>query len=287
MGKIHHTEIEWALNPDGTKGYAWNPITGCLNQDHGICRGGGFPCYAYKIAHGRVKNLYLRNHHVGPGISDLDDFEDPFYPRLWEEHQPALNGRKPKGIFVCDMADLFGWGIPEDWTRRILQTCANYPQHRFYVLTKQPQNLLRFNPFPDNVWVGVTVCNPEMLIDAFQYLSKVKAKVKFISFEPLLERMNGGECVDSYRLDGLNEAGVNWVIIGAQTKPMKHPEIQWLQEVVEAADSAGAKVFLKNNLKDFLVDKSMSEVLENEYIYFLTAEDWEEGNHLRQEVPEA
>lgn len=49
---MNETNIEWVKNPDGSQGYTWNPITGCLNHDNGLCKGGGFPCYAYKLANG-------------------------------------------------------------------------------------------------------------------------------------------------------------------------------------------------------------------------------------------
>ena len=51
-----------------------------------------------------------------------------------------LRVKKPSGIFVCSMADLFdaslGWGM----IAPILDVMVKCPQHRFYVLTKQPQN---------------------------------------------------------------------------------------------------------------------------------------------------
>jgi len=38
-------------------GWTYNPITGCLNHVNGLCKGGGFPCYAYRLANGRLKQL--------------------------------------------------------------------------------------------------------------------------------------------------------------------------------------------------------------------------------------
>ena len=46
----------------------------------------------------------------------------------------------------------------------------------------------------------------------------------------------------------LEEAGISWVIIGAQTKPLKIPPFEWVVEIVTVADKAGIPVFLKNNL---------------------------------------
>lgn len=268
---MNRTKIEWALNPDGTPGYTWNPITGCLN--------GCEYCYARKLANTRLKERYLDNSNLSPSQSGLkmhlaSEFIDPFYPRFWERRMlDPRDSSRGKGIFVCDMSDLFGIGIPEEWTQRILREVRIAHDNRFYLLTKQPQNLAKWD-FPDNAWVGVSATDQEQFIDAMWYLHKVEAKVKYISFEPLLERMNGGEC-EGKRLDYLIEAGIKWVIIGSQTgtlseikKTMFHypeltlmpfgkkwtlqPKIEWVKEIVEACDKAGIPVFLKENLRPLL-----------------------------------
>ncbi|KKL67160.1 hypothetical protein LCGC14_2137780, partial [marine sediment metagenome] len=254
---MHRSKIEWVLNPDNkTLGWVWNPLTGCLNHVNGMCKGGNFPCYAYRLATTRLRERYLANKITAPqGFANrvLPRY-DPFYPRFWPERladpyagKSALG--KPKGVFVCDMSDLFGIGIPEDWTRQVLHYCKMSSQHRFYLLTKQPQNLVKFSPFPDNCWVGVTATDkPTLGRGLYVGLEKIEAAIKYISFEPLL---------GSTDLDGLDllHCGIKWVIIGAQTKPTVYPKIEWVQEIVQAADKAGIPVFLKNNLKQGLITK--------------------------------
>jgi protein gp37 len=198
---VNKTKIEWVKNPDGSQGYTWNPITGCLNHVNGLCKGGGFPCYAYKLAHGRLSSHYLSGGVVASEGIDHENLSAPFYPRFWEERltepcgvlKDELNydprSIKPKGIFVCDMSDLFGVGIPESWTRQVMDIIKACPWHRFYLLTKQPQNLIKWSPFPENVYIGVTATNQRQYDDALKYLKEVKAKVKFLSFEPLLEHI--------------------------------------------------------------------------------------------------
>ncbi|MBV6343702.1 DUF5131 family protein, partial [Candidatus Magnetobacterium casense] len=290
---MNRTKIESARNPDGTQGYTWNPITGCLNHDNGLCKGGDFPCYAYKLACGRLKTHYRRNFEIAlPHENPKIAFNDPFYPRFWEEKLKGLKARndrlhydgakrhyqvQPRGIFVCDMADLFGVGVPEEWTQKVLdEIWGNKGFDRFYLLTKRPQNLIKWSPFPDNAWVGVTATNQESYYDGVSNITKVEAKVKFVSFEPLLERINGGECAEERRLDSIDE--FDWLIIGACTgtreemfrlcnlsdgnsellpKPFNNkwtaqPKIEWVNEIVEAADRAGIKVFLKDNLESLL-----------------------------------
>ena len=236
----------WVRNPDGTLGWTWNPITGCLN--------GCEYCYARKLANTRLKERYLANNNLAPLIGEgivpyhttrMLDAIDPFYPRFWEDRlfQPFNDKHiSQKGIFVCDMSDLFGIGIPEKWTKAVMDVMEDCPTDRFYLLTKQYQNLPQWSPFPDNCWVGVTVTNWIMLPDALYNLSKIEAQIKYISFEPLLEFVP---------IDGLNlvKHGINWVIIGAQTKPYKPPKWEWVSEIIDACVDAGIPYFLKNNLE--------------------------------------
>ena len=273
---MNKTKIEWVKNPDGTQGYTWNPITGCLN--------GCDYCYARRLANTRLKERYLANPKVADIEGQLRDSQsplwdrvvkDPFYPRFWEDRLLGLRTRKPrqqsltkpKGVFVCDMSDLFGIGIPEGWTGRVLETIKACPQHRFYLLTKQPQNLIKWSPFPDNCFIGVTATDYWKYVDACNYLARIEAKVKYISFEPLLSW-------DKKASYFFNSGGINWVIIGAQTKPYKPPKIEWVQEIVQACDKAGIPVFLKNNLYQAL--PSMNR------LFF----DVDGVGEIRQELPQ-
>ncbi len=68
----------------------------------------------------------------------------------------------------------------------------------------------------------------------------MKAKHKWLSIEPLLGEIK----VQTQHLKGFD-----WVVIGGQTRPAKMPNIAWVEEIVEACDRAGVKVWLKNNLR--------------------------------------
>jgi len=260
---VNHTKIEWVQNPDGTPGYTWNPITGCLNHVNGMCKGGGFPCYAYRLANGRLKNLYLAqspfeghspDETTSPIYKGISSY-DPFYPRFWPERLPPATGLKmdwkgvPVGVFVCDMGELFGDWVPTEWQDAIFKVIKANPWHRFYLLTKQPQNLIKFSPFPPNCWVGVTATGFRAFAGAHYYLSRIEARVKYISFEPLLFWGVGASPQPYQEFSRHLKECCNWVIIGAQTKPYRPPKIEWVEEIIEAADKAGIPVFLKDNLK--------------------------------------
>lgn len=258
---MNKTNIEWVKNPDGTQGYTWNPITGCLN--------GCEYCYARQLANTRLRHIYLR------GLP-ADDTDDPFAPRLWPERLNISQGQglfsapssvawqSGKGIFVCSMGDLFGNGVPLQWTEQVLGVINANPQHRFYLLTKQPQNIRHFLPLPDNCWVGITLTHEDQYGEwIHDVMISIKTPIKFISFEPLLGRIRGDipEWCD-------------WVIIGAQTKPSAPPKIEWVQEITEAADAARTPVFYKNNLEGCLFCNKW----DGDYF-------WLKNAAMRQEVP--
>jgi len=61
-----------------------------------------------------------------------------------------------------------------------------------------------------------------------------------MSFEPLLGPIQPSR----YRLQG-----INWIILGAQTKPYRPPEMAWVEAIEKAAKQAGIAIFEKDNLR--------------------------------------
>jgi len=267
---VNRTKIQWAKNPDGTPGWTWNPITGCLNG----CK----YCYARKLANGRLRKRYLANKNLARwheptlgeyGFSALSRaLSDPFYPRFWPDRLKDLPTNvavhvpwsKSLGIFVCDMGELFGDWIPKEWQERIFETIKHYSWHRFYLLTKQPQNLAKFSPFPDNCWVGVTATNTDTFFRATMILAEIQASIKFISLEPLLNWESNYTQGEAFEY-----AEISWLIIGCQTPPSPEtmPKFEWVEEIVNAADRVGTPVFIKPPLSD-IMDYHREEMPRNE-----------------------
>ncbi len=166
-----------------------------------------------------------------------------------------FNIKTPSRIFVGSTIELFGDWIKREWLEHIFEMVRYYKQHTFIFLTKQPQNLPKWSPFPENCWVGITAIDATMFYDGMAELNKIKATVKFVSFEPLLDQINGGEC-EAERLDLLEFVGISWVIIG-QKKPVStktRPKSEWIGEIIESSDKAGIPVFIKDNI---LQDKGL------------------------------
>lgn len=59
-----------------------------------------------------------------------------------------------------------------------------------------------------------------------------------------------------------NLDGISWVIVGRLSGygHKYNPKIEWVEEIVKAADKAGIPVFQKDNLKPLLEDNLRQEL---------------------------
>jgi len=251
---MNRTKIPWALNPDGSPGYSLNPITGCWGPDGSVDNPKRCPwCYAWELAQSRLCETYLANTRIIAGGRD-----DPFAPRLWADRLYIPEGRKPKGIFMCDMSDMLGDWVPDYMVKDIVVAMKLRPTYRFYVLTKNPKRLAEFNPWPENVWVGATATHAQACFDAVKYLAWVEATTTYISFEPLLEPILNRTFGYPNAFPGrwtqqnlplvLRDAGISWAITGPLNGKLAHmhpcnPE--WLEQIRTVCDEAGVALFEK------------------------------------------
>jgi protein gp37 len=157
-------------------------------------------------------------------------FEPQFHPERLNELSEL---KKPSKIFVCSVADLFAEWTPEEWVYKVLVTMQDYPQHEYQLLTKQP----RFDSWVlKNYWVGVTVNNQDD-VWKIEKVKRVDAKIRFVSFEPLLGNI---DC---------NLENLEWIIIGKLTGSRKVPlQKEWVQNLINQAGDFDIPVFIKNNV---------------------------------------
>jgi len=190
-------------------------------------------CYACKMA-ARLKRM---------GHPDYQ-LDDPFEPRFLK-HRLVIPFRwkKPRMIFVDSMGDLFDEHILETDIIRVIDVIKRNPDHIFQVLTKQVQrasDVLDGFTLPDNLWMGITQDGKTTSPDDIKFLRNLDyIPHKFVSFEPLL----GEICA--------NLAGIDWVIIGAQTGSGAQPTMHsWVADIIREAQSWDISIFLKNNLSE-------------------------------------
>lgn len=249
------TKIDWC---DAT----WNPVTGCL---HGCAY-----CYARRIAERfgsrqkpesiecsvlnapvRCTDLYsyMRMNKISAGKVQPYPFD--FFPtfRRYKLDDP-LRWKKPRTIFVCSMADLFGEWVPDEWLQEIFEACDKASQHRYMFLTKNPgrymdlPNLLPKHRRPPNVaemWFGQSFTGA-----AHNYTPLLLPpwKNRFTSIEPLLRNLSRAEAIE---IAATNE----WVIVGAETGNRKgkvNPEKSWIDNIATACAELGKPILMKESL---------------------------------------
>lgn len=250
------TKIEWA---DAT----WNPVTGCL---HG-CE----YCYARRIANrfglpyaprlgdpgmegackydtdeaGMDTMLELEKPYVKDGRKQ--PFPMGFYP-TFHRYRLGIPERweKPRTIFVCSMADLFGEWVPDEWIVEVFAACARALQHRYLFLTKNParyDDLIDKGLLPeaDNFWYGSTVTDINR--DRLHWNRNAHT---FMSCEPMLAPWNPAREPPKER-----ERLPEWVIFGAETGNRAGkvtPKKEWIDNAVQHCRNMGAAVFMKDSL---------------------------------------
>lgn len=218
LNKQTNADIEWA-------NWSWNPVTGCLHD----CP----YCYARDIAF----NIYPE--------------QVAFRPTLWPKRLNAPIGREPPGegadknIFVCSMADLFGRWVPARWIEAVLQTVADSPQWNFLFLTKFPKRMSEFQ-IPDNAWLGTTVDLQARVANAEKAFAKVKAPVRWLSLEPMLEPLKFSR-LDMFDWVVIGGASESRAIDGTPATPAWSVPIDWIADVHRQAREAGCAVYYKTN----------------------------------------
>lgn len=245
------TTIEWTNE-------TWNPTTGCKKVSEGCAN-----CYAESIA-----NRFW-------GDRKFTDVQ--FHS---ERLVQPLKWRKPRMVFVNSMSDLFHEDISFDVIAAIFGVMAITPKHTFQVLTKRPYRMIDFFDWlrsqsvsdlwtechffalqrdndaedihrfdykgdPDwplpNVWIGVTCENQRTADERIPLLLQTPAAVRFLSCEPLLERIDLPWGYEEKYFPGLN-----WVIVGGESgSKARICNIDWIESIVEQCKEAGVACFVK------------------------------------------
>lgn len=209
-----NSPIEWTEQ-------TWNPTTGCTKISPG-CKN----CYAETLA----KRLQAMN-----TVGYENGFELSLLPERLDQ---PLKRRKPTMYFVNSMSDLFHDRVPFEFIDRVFETIAASPRHTFQILTKRAPVMAKYfrtRTVPANAWLGVSVEDVKYGVPRIAVLRDIKAKVRFLSIEPLLE--------DIGRVD---LTGINWVIVGGESGKKARPmDEQWVLNIHRQCREAGVPFFFK------------------------------------------
>lgn len=214
------TKIQWTNK-------TWNPVTGCNKISAGCAN-----CYAERKAF-RLKKMNTRGYQNGFEVT-LQHYRLN-QPKTW---------KKPCKIFVCSMSDLFHSRVPDDYIERVFQVMNDSPQHTFQVLTKRTQRLkeiaskLQWTP---NIWLGVSVENNNYFYRIVD-LHRIPAKIKFVSFEPLIDLQIRNNHLAQYA--EFNK--LDWIIVGGETGPKARPmKSFWVDDIFTLCQLQNIPFFFK------------------------------------------
>ncbi len=271
MGK---TSIEWT-------DHSWPVVNGCRRKSAGCTN-----CYAERLISTRLSKTPK---YGGLAVFTEGGPRWSGEARLWSKDlEMPIRLRKSAKIFVADMGDLFYEGVPFEVIDRVMAVVLicrwqEFPKHTFQFLTKRPERMAEYfaakryaevaraaaqrtedgdgwyemvfwklekQGFVDpGIWLGVSVEDQETVDERIPILLKTPAAVRFVSAEPLLERIdlqfdcghetNGPEgWVDGPRPD--------WVILGAESGPGSRPcDPGWLEAIVKQGRASGVPIFCK------------------------------------------
>ena len=207
------SNIEWTEK-------TWNPSTGCNKVSAG-CKN----CYAETMSK-RLQAIGTSGYENG--------FEFTLMPNRLNEPKKV---KKPTMFFVNSMSDLFHEKMPFDYLDKIFDTIESTPRHQYQILTKRELILKEYfetREVPDNVWVGVSV-ESDKTKHRIDVLKQVNAKIRFLSVEPLLERV--GE---------MDLSKIHWVIVGGESgskaRPMKR---EWAESIQNQCEKQKVAFFFK------------------------------------------
>ncbi len=199
------TNIQWTNK-------TWNPWHGCKKVSAG-CKF----CYMF-----REKEKYGQNGSV------IQRSKTKFFdPLKWVE---------PEMVFTCSWSD---WFIEEadEWRDEAWHVIKKTPHLTYQILTKRPERILEHLPADwgegyANVWLGVSVENQDN-VGRIRIIESIPAKVKFISFEPLI-----GLLISDFI------GAVDWIIIGGESGNdtgywrYRPCALEWIERLVDGYRSS-------------------------------------------------
>ncbi len=215
--------IEWT---DET----WNPVTGCSRVSPGCDN-----CYMFAL-YPRLRAMAVPGYDTAPDSVQM----------LPERLEAPLSWRRPRRVFVNSMSDMFHPHVEYDFIADVFDVMREADQHVFQVLTKRPGRAAgwwekhgqgRFEEWPSNVWMGTSV-ESQKYAPRLSVLRRIPAEVRFVSAEPLLERVDLTQWLENGTL--------HWVIAGGESGPRaRSMDVDWVRDLRDQSMEAGVAFFLK------------------------------------------
>jgi protein gp37 len=155
-------------------------------------------------------------------------------PLRWDKEAADIGIRYR--VFCASMADVFDERVDPQWRMDLFDLIARCPHLDWLLLTKRPEVALGALPHKwPNIWLGVSVETQKRAEERIPVLMKCPSVVRFLSVEPLIERVYIPELKN-----------IDWVIVGGESGPKHRPmEVEWAREIKQRCESLHVPFFMK------------------------------------------
>lgn len=170
-----------------------------------------------------------------------------FFPDQYKKTKSDVWGGRPL-IFSASLSDIALEEI-DSYRHEIWEIIRRHPELIFQILTKRPERLPEILP-PDwgpagyhNVWLGTSVGH-QKATSRIEALTRVNASVRFVSFEPLWEKVDLNTTV-------IDLSKIDWAILGGESGNengqyrYRPAELQWFETLIEQLSPYPTAVFVK------------------------------------------
>ena len=276
--KLLTTAIQWVLNSDGTAGYAINLWVGCskvspacdncyaevsrVSKCLGVEWGDDKPRYKTKTA---ITRLIALNEKARIPIESWERQKIEW--NLTDDEMIAKGFINPPRIrvFINPDSDIYDKKANQEWRDEFWAIVEQTPYIDYILVTKRIGNAKRMIPqswldngYPANVWQLITVCNQAEADRDIPKLLELKASVRGLSIEPMLEEidflkidgvMAGGACGGGGETGAVEydfECSLNWNILGGESGKNARPmNPHWARKIRDQCVNAGVPFFFK------------------------------------------
>jgi protein gp37 len=249
---VEQSKIQWC-------DHTFNGWIGCSKVSPGCAN-----CYAERSTPARTFNVRWGKDQSRHLTGD-DYWKQPY---RWNR-KAEKDGIRTK-VFCASLSDWLDDEVPIIWLQELLTLVFQTPYLNWQLLTKRPQNfhtrlqnMIQFAPkscagvnaaawlsgtwLPDNVWIGTTAENQAMANERIPLLIDIPAKVRFLSCEPLLEKVN------LFALNSpIGDPLIHWVIVGGESGSKARPcDAAWMRSIVQQCQDSDVSIFVKQMGSNF------------------------------------
>lgn len=228
--------------------HTWNPWVGCSKVSD-ECQ----QCYIEKI----MKRQGREPFH-GPVRTAASTWHSP---RLWNKRAHAARVRRR--VFTCSMSDFFH-PLADDWRDAAWSVIRDCESLDWLICTKRADQIVDRLPADwgdgwDHVWLGVTVgCRATQ--SRLDVLEQVPAKLKWVSVEPLLQRLD----LRPYL------TWLDWVVTGCEQAAKgkrRLMDMAWVRDLDQQCREHGVAHYFKQAYTDNKGRPRMNPLLDGRIVH--------------------